>query len=228
MATTPRAPAMASPLPPAEALRQHLLQGRGRLLVVLATGLVWAVDALLVRRIEGHHLVNHSYSALLSAMEQLSTLAFLGVTLGLAIALYRAHHRSLLRWSLGYLMVAMVQVVANVVSMVGTATGPKGDGLASLWDVGAVYMESVIVFTFIYVFLDLITPGGAFVWPSRDDEPAPMPHLIDYLFISLNVNSTYGPTSEALVSRPAKLFMALQVLLAILMLTVLIARTVNA
>ena len=112
--------------------------------------------------------------------------------------------------------------------MVGTATAPKGGGLASLWDVGAVYMESVIVFTFIYVFLDVITPGGVFVWPSRDGEPPATPHLIDYLFISLNVNSTYGPTSEALVSRTAKLFMALQVLLAILMLTVLIARAVGA
>jgi hypothetical protein len=89
-------------------------------------------------------------------------------------------------------------------------------------------MESVIVFMFIYIFLDVSTPGGAFVWPTRDGEPAAVPHVIDYLFISLNVNSTYGPTSEALVSRPAKLFMALQVLLAILMLTVLIARAVSA
>ena len=61
----------------------------------------------------------------------------------------------------------------------------------------------------------------------------PEAHLIEYLlislnFISLNVNSTYGPTSEVSISRPAKLFMALQVLLAILMLTVLIARAVSA
>jgi hypothetical protein len=89
-------------------------------------------------------------------------------------------------------------------------------------------MESVVVFMFIYIFLDVTTPGGAFVWPSRDGEPAPTPHIIDYLFISLNVNSTYGPTSEAVISRAAKLFMALQVLLAILMFTVLIARSVSA
>jgi hypothetical protein len=81
---------------------------------------------------------------------------------------------------------------------------------------------------FIYVFLDVSTPGGAFVWPSRDGEAPPVPHLVDYLFISLNVNSTYGPTSEALVSRPAKLVMALQVLLAILILTVLISRAVSS
>jgi hypothetical protein len=55
-----------------------------------------------------------------------------------------------------------------------------------------------------------------------------MPHVVDYLFISFNVNSTYGPTSEAVVSRVAKGVMVLQVLLAILMLTVLIARAVSA
>lgn len=54
------------------------------------------------------------------------------------------------------------------------------------------------------------------------------PHPVDDLFLSLNVNSTYGPTSEAVISRPTKLFMALQVILAILMLTVLIARAVSA
>ena len=61
----------------------------------------------------------------------------------------------------------------------------------------------------------------------------PVPHPIADLFISLNfislnVNSTYGPTSEVSISRSAKLFMALQVLLVILMLTVLIARAVSA
>ena len=98
----------------------------------------------------------------------------------------------------------------------------------SLWDVGVMYLFSVTVFTFVYVLMDLITPKGAFVWPARDDEPAPTPNLFDYMFISLNVNSTYGPTSEAVMSRPTKMLMSLQVILAILMLTVLIARAVSA
>jgi hypothetical protein len=119
-------------------------------------------------------------------------------------------------------------VIANVLAMIFTAGHHQGGGLSSLWDVAAVYMESVLVFTFIYVFVDVSTPGGAFVWPSRDGEVPPVPHLVDYLFILLNVNSTYGPTSEALVSRPAKLVMALQVLLAILILTVLISRAVSS
>lgn len=132
--------------------------------------------------------------------------------MGLTIALYRSRHQHLFIWSLSYLVISMVQVVANVVSMVMTSSAVQGGGLANL---------------------DVVTPGGAFVWPSRDGEAPPVPHPIDDLFIShnfssLNVNSTYGPTREEPISKPAKLFMALRVLLAILMLTVLIARAVSA
>jgi hypothetical protein len=213
---------------PAATLRRRLTRGRGRLLVLLSTSLVWVMDTLLMRRLEAHHQVAGTAQVLPLMLERLSTLAFIIVSLGMARALYRSRHERLFGWTLGYLVIAMMQVVANVVSMVVTSSAIKGGGLTTLWDVAAVYMESVVVFMFIYIFLDVTTPGGAFVWPSRDGEPPPVPHLLDYLFISLNVNSTYGPTSEVLISRPAKLFMALQVLLAILMLTVLIARAVSA
>lgn len=217
-----------SPGSPADGLRRRLTHGRGRLWVMVAISLVWVMDVSLLRRLEHHHVVANTYNAGLSAVERLSTLVFVVVTLGLLVTLFRGNGRHLFRWALIYLILSMVQVVANVLSMVATASAIHGGGLTGLWDVAAVYMQSVVVFMFIYIFLDVSTPGGAFVWPTREGEPAPVPHVIDYLFISLNVNSTYGPTSEALVSRPAKLFMALQVLLAILMLTVLIARAVSA
>ena len=110
--------------------------------------------------------------------------------------------------------------------MLGTANAHQGGGLRTLWDVGLVYLMSVLVFTFVYIFIDVSTPGGAFVWPAREGEKPPTPNFLDYLFISLNVNSTYGPTSEAIMSRVGKLVMAFQVLLAVSMLTVLIARAV--
>jgi hypothetical protein len=229
--TMPLAPFPADREPgllPGAALRQHLIDGKGRLLVILATSLVWVLDALLVQRIEANNLAAHHSHPLLGSLERISTLAFIIVTVGLGMSLYRPKHRSLFAWSLTYLVISMAQVIANVMSMVGSGTSIKGGGLTNLWDVAAVYAETVIVFMFVYIFLDVVTPGGAFIWPSRDGEDPPMPHLIDYLFISLNVNSTYGPTSEVPISRTAKMFMALQVLLAILMLTVLIARAVSA
>jgi hypothetical protein len=218
----------AAVLAPAEALRERLTHGGARFWVLVATTFVWVIDSVLFRRITGHHVVANTFNPLLHNLEQISTIVFLVVTIGLAYALFRSRPASLFRWALGYLFFSMVQVVANVLSMVATASAVNGGGLAGLWDVAAVYMQSVTVFMFIYIFLDVCTPGGAFIWPSRDGEPAPTPHVIDYLFISLNVNSTYGPTSETVMSRPAKLFMALQVILAIMMLTVLIARAVSA
>ena len=216
------------PAAPADLLRDRLTRGGGRLAVITATTCVWLMDLLLARHLERDQVIEPALKAVVTSVERVGTLLFVVVTVGLVIALLRGHRRPLFRWGLVYLCFSVLQVIANVMAMIFTAGHHQGAGLTSLWDVAAVYMESVLVFMFIYVFLDVSTPGGAFVWPSREGEPPPVPHLIDYLFISLNVNSTYGPTSEALVSRPAKLVMALQVLLAILILTVLIARAVSS
>lgn len=217
-----------SALPPAELLRRRLTQGRGRLTVIAATTTVWVMDLLLARHLENDAVIDPAFKGWITGIERLGTVLFVVVTAGLVISLYRSNRRQLFDWGLTYLGFSVLQVITNVLAMIFTAGHYQGGGLASLWDVAAVYMESVLVFMFLYIFLDVSTPGGAFVWPSRESEPPPEPHIIDYLFLSLNVNSTYGPTSEALISRPAKLVMALQVLLAILMLTVLIARAVSS
>ena len=221
------APAPA-PLSPADQLRERLTQGHGRLAVILATTGVWLMDWLLSNHLVRAPVISPQLKIWVLGFERSSTVLFVVVTIGLVLALFRGQRRWLFRWGLIYLGFSVLQVITNVMAMIFTADVHSGGGLGGLWDVAAVYMETVLVFMFIYVFLDVSTPGGAFVWPSREGEPAPIPHLIDYLFISLNVNSTYGPTSEALVSRPAKLVMALQVLLAILILAVLIARAVSS
>jgi len=186
------------------------------------------MDLLLVHHLENRREISPDLDRLVHSIDVIGTIAFIVVTACLTISLYRGRTRQLFRWALVYLLFSVLQVITNVLSMVASAGSHQGGGLAGLWDVAAVYVETVLVFMFVYIFLDVSTPGGAFVWPSRDGEPAPEPHIIDYLFISMNVNSTYGPTSEAVMSRPAKVVMSLQVLLAILMLTVLIARAVSS
>ena len=213
---------------PADLLRERLTRGRGRLAVIAAITIAWLMDVLLVNHLEHRRLIAPDSNHLLHSVDSISTIVFIVVTVGLIISLYRGHTRELFRWALAYLVFSMIQVITNVLSMVDSAAIQHSGGLTGLWDVAAVYMESVLVFMFVYIFLDVSTPGGAFVWPSREGEDPPEPHIIDYLFISLNVNSTYGPTSEAVMSRRAKLVMSLQVLLAIVMLTVLISRTVSA
>jgi hypothetical protein len=223
---------MQDPLPPtkgpADLLRERLTHGRGRLMVIAATTGVWVMDLLLVSHLKHRQLIGPATNELLHLVDTISTLAFIIVTIGLTISLFRGHKQGLFRWALAYLLFSIIQVITNVLSMVASAGFVHVGGLAGLWDVAAVYMESVLVFMFVYIFLDVSTPGGAFVWPSRTGEDPPEPHIVDYLYISLNVNSTYGPTSEAVMSRRAKMVMSLQVLLAIVMLTVLISRTVSA
>jgi len=224
--TTPRPQSTA--IGPADLLRNRLTSGRGRLAVIAATTGVWVMDLMLVHHLKNRDVITPNLGTVVHNIDVIGTIAFIAVTLGLTISLYRGQKRELFRWALAYLLFSMVQVITNVLSMVASAGSQRGGGLGGLWDVAAVYMESVLVFMFVYIFLDVSTPGGAFVWPSREGEDPPEPHIVDYLFISLNVNSTYGPTSEAVMSRRAKLVMALQVLLAILMLTVLIARSVSS
>ncbi len=215
-------------LAPAERLHVRLTEGHGRFLIILTTTIIWILNTTLGRYLVREKILAGESAALERPLEWVGTAIFVLVTLSLIVVIYKPYPTWIFRVAAVYLTFSVVQVVANVISMVSTANGAHGGGLGSLWDVAAVYGVSVLVFSVVYLVLDIRTPGGAFVWPSRDDEEPPMPHAIDYLFISFNVNSTYGPTSEAVVSRLAKSVMVLQVLLAILMLTVLIARAVSA
>ena len=213
---------------PADRLRERLTHGHGRYSVIAGTLMIWIMDTLLTRRLEMSGAVTGVTADIVRTFETASTILFVVTLIGLIVALLRPYPRALFPVAAIFLTFSVVQVVANVISMLSSAHATDGIGLGSLWDVAAVYAMSVSVFMFVYLLLDLATPGGAFVWPARDGQDAPTPNLFDYLFISLNVNSTYGPTSEAVMSRPTKLIMAIQVLLAILMLTVLISRAVSA
>ena len=206
----------------------RLTEGHGRFLIILTTTIIWILNTTLGRYLVREKILAGESAVLERPLEWVGTVIFVLVTLSLIVVIYKPYPTWIFRVAAVYLTFSVVQVVANVISMVSTANGAHGGGLGSLGDVAAVYGVSVLVFAVVYLVLDIRTPGGAFVWPSRDNEEPPMPHVIDYLFISFNVNSTYGPTSEAVVSRLAKSVMVLQVLLAILMLTVLIARAVSA
>ncbi len=216
---------------PAEHLRERLLEGNGRLVIVAAVVFIWVMDTVLSRHLVSSGAVGAEGDPrreLLNTLEWIGTAIMVGTTLFLLVALTRRYNHLLIPAVAVYLGYAVIQVVVNVISMLATAGNHKGGGLSSLWDVALVYSMSVVVFTFVYIYLDITTPGGAFIWPAREGEEPPPPNFLDYLFISMNVNSTYGPTSEAIMSRPGKMIMGLQVLLAVMMLTVLISRAVAA
>lgn len=221
-------PLMSSEQGPAERLLERLTHGSGRYSVIAATVMIWSMDTLLSHRLVDSGAVNETTADVVRMAETISTALFVVTSLTIILALLRPYPRALFPAVATYLTFTVFQLIANVTSMLSTAQIKRGDALSSLWDVGAVYAMSVTVFMFVYLLMDLATPGGAFVWPAREGQAPPTPNLVDYLFISLNANSTYGPTSETVMSRATKLFMALQVLISVLMLTVLISRAVAA
>lgn len=125
-----------------------------------------------------------------------------------------------------YLGFAILHLVVNVGALLFSATA-KASGLASLWDVGAIGAMSVLTFAACYWILDRATPGGAFLIPGRNGRLAD-PKLFDYIYLSFDTSTTFGPTLEVPVCRRAKALMMLQVALSIVILTVLLSRAVNA
>jgi uncharacterized membrane protein len=144
----------------------------------------------------------------------------------IALAAFRPHSRVILPGLTAYLAFALLHLVVNVGALLFSATA-KATGLASLWDVGAIGAMSVITFAVCYWILDRATPGGAFVIPGRTG-PIEDPKVFDYIYLSFDTSTTFGPTIETPVSRGAKALMMLQVILSVVVLTVLLSRAVNA
>jgi len=138
----------------------------------------------------------------------------------------RPHSRLILPGLAAYLAFALLHLVVNVGALLLSATA-KATGLASLWDVGAIGAMTILTFAACYWILDRATPGGAFVIPGRDGRLA-NPKMFDYIYLSFDTSTTFGPTLEVPVCRPAKALMMLQVALSIVILTVLLSRAVNA
>jgi hypothetical protein len=215
-------------LGPAERLRERILGPKGRLAIIAGAFVIWIMDVVFSRFLITRGTISGGDAEHARLVENVGTVIFVVTIIVLIIAVLRGTREAMFRIIAVYLTFSVIQVIFSVITMITSVTARKGFGLGSLWDVAAMYALSVTVFTFVYVYLDVVTPKGAFIWPAREGERAPTPNIVDYIFISLNVNSTYGPTSEAVMSRPTKLIMGLQVLLSILMLTVLIARAVSA
>jgi hypothetical protein len=144
----------------------------------------------------------------------------------IVLAVWRPHSRVILPGLVAYLAFALLHLVVYVGALLFSATA-RASGLASLWDVGAIGAMSILTFAACYWVLDRATPGGAFLIPGRDGRLT-SPRLFDYIYLSFDTSTTFGPTLEVPVCRGAKMLMMLQVALSIVILTVLLSRAVNA
>lgn len=150
-------------------------------------------------------------------------LLLLGVIL---LSIFRPSSRWIVAGLAAYLGFALLHLVVNVAALLLSASG-KATGLASLWDVAAIGAMSILTFAACYWVLDRVTPGGAFLIPGRHG-PLANPALGDFIYLSFDTSTTFGPTLEIPLTLPAKALMMLQVTMSIVVLTVLLSRAVNA
>lgn len=197
------------------------------LTTVVYTVVVFLLGTLSAVAIEYGAVFGRTTTRVLNGLNTTAVIAFAVTTAGVIGATITGRHSLRRRLLVGFFVVATLQVIATVGSLVVTAHVRNDRYLWGLADVGAAYVAIAAVFTGWYWLLDGTVPGGAFVFPGRNGEDLQSPTLIDYAFISFNTNATFGPTSETVVSRRVKLVMMFQTTLSLLVLLVLVARLVS-
>ena len=170
--------------------------------------------------------LNAAGMGVVQTFHQGSNFLLLFLLVPIVLSAIRPHSRLILPGLVAYLGFAILHLTVNVGALLFSATA-KATGLASLWDVGAIGAMSVLTFAACYWVMDRATPGGAFLIPGRDGRLVD-PRLGDYIYLSFDTSTTFGPTIEVPVTRPAKYLMMLQVTLSVVILTVLLSRAVSA
>ena len=95
-------------------------------------------------------------------------------------------------------------------------------------DLGLLFASNMLIFSLWYQLADAYLKNGAFDFPPNAAHPDDPPRWIDYLFLSFNTQTTFGPTVEGIRTRPVKVMMMLQTLLSLVVLVVLVARIISA
>ena len=205
-----------------ELLRRHRYTDMG-----LALVFVQAVDTLVSRQLSASGLLTGRGKDLVVFAERAADAAFLAGLLFVLIAWLLGKERLSRAAFHAYATFATLNLVDDVLALVVTPSNGRGPGLFVLWDVFAIFVMNVVVFSAWYMILDLSLPGGAFLFPKDGGDGEGRRIYLDYLFISFNTSSTFGPTVEPVISRPGKVLMMLQTLISLVIVTVLLARVIN-
>lgn len=164
---------------------------------------------------------------LLFAVDVVTTGVFIVMAIALVVTTMRGDDSKTNSYAFVYLCMATIQASLNVALMVSAGQTRDDSLLWGLWDLGGAYLLTVAVFTGWYWWCDRVIEGGAFLFPVREGTTDHQPNVIDYLFIAFNTNSTFGPTSESVVSRRVKALMMYQTVLSLAILLVFVARIVG-
>ncbi|HAA02325.1 MAG TPA: hypothetical protein DCE18_03010 [Syntrophobacteraceae bacterium] len=193
---------------------------------LLAMIIIHVLDHLVSDNLTKSGVLNEWGNELVAAFEHVGGIALALLAVACLVAIIKPFQRVIVPLMAVYLSFAVVHLVVNVVAVLLTAEIRRGQALINLWDVVVVYSMGVFIFAAWYWFLDKITPGGAFLFPLKPGEESART-LLDYLFLSFNTSSTFGPTTEPPTTRPAKVLMMMQVCSSLVVLMVLLARAIS-
>jgi hypothetical protein len=161
-----------------------------------------------------------------------------------------AHHtgRASLNHVLGLVTNAIITfaLIGSVLLLVTALPSHKEEPLRLLGSGAALWMTNVLVFALWYWRLDGHGPmnrhtqqefgSRSFLFPQMQVEKSERgkwvsknwrPQFIDYLFVALTQNSTFGPTDAPLLARWAKALAAIQILISLTIMVLLISRAVG-
>jgi hypothetical protein len=202
-------------------------------LVVL---LIQAMDVLLTLRIEDLGNDADTTEKLVRAIGDVTDVLFIVVFIVVIIEFLRrrfiasreSHSQFTLIILCVYLSAASLNVIVNMFTLV---MAPSLQNASQNWlilDLGLLFASNMLAFSLWYQLADAYLKGGAFDFPSNAAHPDDPPRWIDYLFLSFNTQSTFGPTVEGIRTRPVKVMMMLQTSLSLIVLVVLVARIIVA
>lgn len=197
---------------------------RGEFLIAMI--MIHTLDHLVSDNLTKSGVLSAWGNEIVATFENLGGMVLMVLAVACLIAIIKPFQRFIIPIVALYLSLAVVHLIVNVGAVLLTAETKQGQSLLQLWDVVVVYFMGVFVFMAWYWFLDRVTPGGAFLFPSRPGEDV-SPTLVDYLFLSFNTSATFGPTTETPTTPAAKLLMMLQVCLSLVVLMVLLARALS-
>ena len=202
-------------------------------LVVL---LIQAMDVVLRLRIEDIRNDADLTEKLVRAIGDISDVLFVVVFVVVIIEFLRhrfsasreSHSRFTLIILCVYLSAASLNVIVNMTTLVMARSLQNTSQNWLIIDLGLLFASNMLAFSLWYQLADAYLKGGAFDFPPNGAHPDDPPRWIDYLYLSFNTQSTFGPTLEGVRTRPVKVMMMLQTTLSVILLVVLVARIIVA
>jgi len=137
-------------------------------------------------------------------------------------------------------LLSLVVLILNAIGLLHSLFDQQINPIYLLIDTAFVYLSTVLLFSVCYWILDhesqearcskreftpvLVFPQNATTFPGYENWT---PGYIDYLFLSINISATIGPTDTLVLSKWAKCMMICQVALSLIVLIVLAASAVG-